>query len=84
MGCQGVPKFNLGTRAKPRGDGGGVAGVVIMSEIGNARGFLYGLARFLGWLQIIIDLFTGHTKMACKKLSNKFIGRKIGSKIYFK
>jgi hypothetical protein len=55
-----------------------------MSELGNARGFLYGFARLLGWVQIIIDFLTGHTKKASKMLANKFIGRKIGSKIYFR
>jgi hypothetical protein len=55
-----------------------------MSELGSARGFLYGLARFLGWLQIIMGLLTGHTKNACRKLANKFIGRKLGSKIYLR
>jgi hypothetical protein len=55
-----------------------------MSELGNARGFLYGLARLLSWVQIIIDFLTGHTKNASTMLANKVIGRKIGSKIYFK
>ena len=55
-----------------------------MSELGEARGLLYGLARLLGWFQIITDLLTGHTKKGCKMLANKFIGRKIGSKIYIK
>ncbi|MGA8573877.1 MAG: hypothetical protein ACLP7A_12700 [Desulfobaccales bacterium] len=55
-----------------------------MSELGEARGFLYGLARLLGWFQILIDLLTGHTKKGCKMLANKLVGRKIGSKIYFK
>jgi len=55
-----------------------------MSEIGKTRGFLYTLARALGWVQIIIEFLSGHTKKAGKKLANKFIGRKIGSKIFFK
>ena len=56
----------------------------IMSETSQVRSFLYNLARRLGWIQIVIDFFTGHTREAFKKLANKFIGRKIGSKIYFK
>ena len=55
-----------------------------MSELGKTKGFLYSLARILGWAQIVIDFLSGHTKQASKKLANKFIGRKIGSKIYFK
>jgi hypothetical protein len=55
-----------------------------MSELGETRGFLYSLARKLGWVQIIIDFLTGHIKQAYKMLANKFIGRKLGSKIYFK
>lgn len=55
-----------------------------MSEISRTRSFLYNLARQLGWVQIFIDFLTGHTKKACKKLANKAIGRKIGSKIYYK
>ena len=55
-----------------------------MSDLGKARGYLYSLARKLGWIQIIIEFLTGHIKQACKKLANKFIGRKLGSKIYFK
>jgi len=55
-----------------------------MSELGEARGFLYALACLLGWFQIIIDFLPGHSKKGCKLLANKFMGRKIGSKIYFK
>jgi hypothetical protein len=47
-----------------------------MSELGNERSFLYGLARLLGWLQIILDFLTGHAQRASKKLANKFIGSK--------
>ncbi len=93
LGHKGITKCNLGTRGKkfpsygegaPRGDGGGVARVVLMSELGGARGVLYGLARLLGWFQIIIDLLTGHARKGCKLLANKVLGRKIGSKIYYK
>ena len=55
-----------------------------MSELGKTRSLLYFLARLLGWVQIVIDFLSGHAKQASKKLANKFIGRKIGSKIYFK
>ncbi len=55
-----------------------------MSELGETRGFLYCLARKLGWVQIIIDFLTGHIKQGWKMLANKFIGRKIVSKIFFK
>ncbi len=47
------------------------------------RRLLYNLARFLGWIQIFTALLTGHGRRAGKKLANKLIGRKIGSKIYF-
>lgn len=55
-----------------------------MSETSEARSFLYNLARKLGWVQIIIDFFTGRITQGCKMLANKFIGRKIGSKIFWK
>jgi hypothetical protein len=55
-----------------------------MSETSQARSFLYNLARKLGWIQIIIDFFTGRTTQAFKMLANKVIGRILGSKIYFK
>jgi hypothetical protein len=55
-----------------------------MSGLGKARGFLYSLGRLLGWVQIVAELLSGHTKRAGKKLANKIIGRKLGSKIYFK
>jgi len=55
-----------------------------VSNLGQTRGFLYALARALGWMQIVADLLSGHAKRAGKKLANKFIGSKIGSKIYFK
>ena len=55
-----------------------------MSETSQTRSFLYNLARRLGWVQIGIDFCTGRTKQACKMLANKVIGRKIGSKIYYK
>jgi len=54
------------------------------SGIGAVRSLCYGLARGLGWFQLILELLSGHTKRAGKKLANKFIGRKVGSKIYFK
>jgi len=55
-----------------------------MAELSKVRGFLYSLARTLGWVQIVIDFLTGRTKQGSKMLANKFIGRKIGSKIFFK
>lgn len=54
------------------------------NPISSTRGALYGLARALGWLQIALELLTGNARRAQKKLANKLIGRKIGSKIYFK
>jgi len=55
-----------------------------MSETSNTRSFLYNLARKLGWVQIVIDFFTGRASQGVKMLVNKVIGREIGSKIFFK
>ena len=55
-----------------------------MSELSVIRSLLYNTARILGWLQIFIDFISGHINKGSKKLANKFIGRKIGSKIFFK
>jgi len=54
------------------------------NPISKTRGILYSAARALGWIQIIMELLKGHGKKAGKRIANKFIGRKIGSKIYFR
>jgi integrase len=59
-------------------------GGIGMTTIGRSRGFLYRLARLLGWVQIIEDAATGHPNKAIRRLANKVIGRKVVSKIYLK
>jgi len=54
------------------------------SPISSPRGFLYRLARLLGWVQAIEDAAAGHPKRAVKRLANKLIGRKVVRHLYFK
>ena len=54
------------------------------NPISQVRGLFYGAARALGWVAIVMDLLSGHGKKAGKRLMNKAIGRKLGSKIYFR
>lgn len=52
--------------------------------ISQTRGFLYRLARLLGWFQIFQDAATGHPDKATKKLWNKFIGRRYVRRVWWK
>ena len=54
------------------------------NPISKTRGLFYSMARMLGWVQTFTDALSGHGQRAVKKLANKVIGRKIGSKIYFR
>ncbi len=55
-----------------------------MTNISKTRGILYRLARLLGWVQMVEDVAEGKPGKAGKRLANKFIGRKLVSKIWFK
>jgi hypothetical protein len=52
-------------------------------RISSTRGFLYRLARLLGWVQMMEDLAHGKPQKAAKRLANKGIGR-LFSKIWLK
>ena len=48
------------------------------------RARLYMISRIIGTIEIILCIITGNFKSACKRIFNKFIGKKIISKLYLK
>lgn len=63
----------------------GVRGVEIMLKIvRKTRRAAWNFQRILGSFTMILEFFTGQWKRGFKKVGNKFIGRNIVRRIFFK
>jgi hypothetical protein len=56
----------------------------MIPTIRKARRTLWNFQRILGTLTMILELLTGQWKRGGKKLANKFIGRHVVRRIFFK
>ncbi len=56
----------------------------MIKSVRKTRRVAYNIQRQLGTLTMFMELFSGQFTRAFKKLLNKFLGRKVVSKIYVK